>query len=101
MSDTYPLVSDAAREDISRRGQSLYDAQLKSRLEPEYVRRFVAIHVDTGEYAVARSSSEAVRAMRRRYPVDGRLYVRRVGDEPEYGLAARILTSDMIAAHPK
>lgn len=101
MSDSYPLVSDAAREDIFQRGQALYIAQLKSLLEPNYSRSFVAIHVDTGEYAVARSSSEAVRAMRRRYPADGRLYVRRVGDEPEYGLAARILTSDMIAAQPK
>jgi len=98
MSGSYPLVSDAALEDLSGRGQALYDAHLKSRLEPEHARRFVAIHVDTGKYAVARSSGEAVRAMRQRCPADGRLYVRRVGDEPEYGLAARILTSDMIAA---
>ncbi len=57
--------------------------------------------MDTGEYAVARSSGEAMRAMRRRHPADGRLYVRKIGSEPEWGLAARILTSDMIAAQQK
>lgn len=101
MSSPYPLVPDAALEDLSARGQAIYEAQLKSRLEPEHDRRFVAVHVDSGEYAVARSSAEAVRALRRLRPGDGRLYVRRIGSEPEYGLAARILQSDMIAAQQK
>jgi len=97
MTSSYPLVSEAALDDLSWRGQNLYET-LKAQIEPDYDRQFIAIHVDAGDYAISRTSGDAMRAMRQRHQADGRLYIRKIGSEPEYGLAARILESDMIAA---
>ncbi len=89
---TFPMVSDATLEELSARGLAIYDT-LRARLEPEHDREFIAIHVDSGDYEVARSTVEAVRALRQRRPADGRMFARKIGLEPEYGLAARILPS--------
>jgi hypothetical protein len=90
-----PLVAENVLEELSARGQAIYD-KLKSQLEPEHNNKFVAVHVDTGDYAIARSSGDAMRAMHKLHP-DSRLFIRKIGDEPEYGLTARILASDMPA----
>ncbi len=87
--------------DLSRQGLALYEAKIKALLEPQHDGQFVAIHVDTEDYAVGRSSSAATRALLKRHPVDGRLVVRKIGPEPEYGLAARLLAGEMMAAHQK
>ena len=86
----------SARGDVARRGRALYEAKLKAVLEPEYNNRFVAIHPDSGEYAVANSTGNAMRAIRQSRP-QGRLYLTKIGPEPEYGLAARILGSEAVA----
>ena len=99
--DLWPLVSEAALNELAERGQAIYEARLQRRLEADAPGQFVAIHVDTEDHAVARTSADAWRALRRRHPVGGRLFVRRIGDEPQSGLAARILQSDMVAARPK
>lgn len=80
--------------ELTRRGLALYDGKLKGLLEPDHNNEFVAIHVDSEDYAVARSSGDAMRAMPARHPMDGRLVIRRIGPEPEYGLAARILSGE-------
>ncbi len=95
------LVSDAMLTELSDRGQAIYAAKLQQTLEAEALNRFVAIHVDTEEYAVARTSAAAMRAMRQRFPADGRLFIRRIGSEPQYGLASRIIQSDMIEGRQK
>lgn len=87
--------------DLSRLGLAIYDQKLKSLLEPEYDNQFVAIHVDSGDYEVGRSSGAATQAILKRHPIDGRLVVRKIGSEPEYGLAARILAGEMMAGRRK
>ncbi len=86
-----PLVSEATLAELSNRGQAIYEADLRQKLEAGAITGFVAIHVDAREYAVARTSAAAMREMRRRFPADGRLFVRRIGSEPQYGLASRIV----------
>lgn len=93
---TSPLVSEATLIELSERGQAIYETDLRKKLEAEAHTGFVAIHIDAKEYAVARTSAAAMREMRRRFPADGRLFVRRIGSEPQYGLASRIIQSDMI-----
>ncbi len=84
----------SARGDAARRGRALYEAKLRALLELEYNNRFVAIHPDSGEYAVAASTGNAMRAIRKSRP-QGRLYLTKIGPEPEYGLTARILMAEM------
>ncbi len=95
------IFNEAGLREVSERGHALYDTTLKAQLEPEHNNRFVALHVDTGDYEVARTSAEATRAMQKRRPLDGRLYIRRIGPELEYGPAARLLMGEMMAAKSK
>jgi hypothetical protein len=82
-------------EELSERGLAIYDAKLKPLLEPQDNNRFVAIHVDTEDYATARFPGAATRLLLSRHAPDGRIVVRRIGSEPEYGLAARIMAGAM------
>lgn len=54
-----PTEEDMA--ELSTRGQAVYETK-KSLLEPEFNNQYVAIHVDTGDYAVAKTSAAATRA---------------------------------------
>ena len=56
----------------------------------------MAIHLGSGEYAVADSTGNAMRAMRKSRP-RGRLYLTKIRPELEYGLTARILMAEMMA----
>lgn len=80
--------------DITRRGLAVYDTKLKAELEPEYNNQFIAIEPDSEEYAIADSTGNAMRAMRKTHRAK-RLLLMKIGPEPEYGLAARILASEM------
>ncbi len=93
-------MTDEEQDILSRRGLAVYDEKLKPILEPEFDKKFVAIHVDTEDYAVAASSGDAMRAIRRRHP-DGWLVMKRIGNEPEWGLAARLLVGKMMAGQQK
>lgn len=91
--ETVPFVSQATRNEIAARGQTLYDTLLKSVLEGEHSNRYVVIHVDSGDYAVGRTFTEANRIMQTRYPGQGRLFGRKIGPEPDDdGFAARLRT---------
>lgn len=90
-------MADDALSDLSRRGLAIYDAKLRAILEPEQNNRYVAIHVPTADYAVGPSSGDAMRAMLQRRPADGQLVIRRIGPEPDYGLAARALAGELLA----
>jgi len=93
------IPTEAEMAELSTRGQAIYETK-KSLLEPEFNNQYVAIHVDTGDYAVAKSSASATRALHQRHP-PGRAYSRKIGNEPEYGLAARLLVGEMMAGRFK
>lgn len=78
---------------LSQRGIDIidiYENKLKALLEPAYNNHYVAIHIDSEEYEIARFRGAAMRAIRQRRP-EGFLVLMKIGLEPEYGLAARIL----------
>lgn len=88
-------------DELTQRGLAIYNHKLKAVLEPEYNNQFIAIHADSEDYTIADSTGNAMRAMRKIHAT-GRLLLMKIGPEPEYGLAARILASDMIAgSRPK
>lgn len=91
--NTASLVSEAYLEEVAVRGRAIYDAKLKSLLEPAHNNEFVVIHVDTEDYAVGPTFTHAKREMRQRHPLDGRLMGMKIGAEPEYELAKRLIAS--------
>ena len=83
--------------DLSERGLAIYEDKLKAILEPEMSGQYVAIHVPSSDFAVGRSSGDAMREILNRHPVDGQLVIRKIGPEPDYGMVARVLAGEMLA----
>lgn len=86
--------------EMTRRGMAIYDGKLKERLEPAHNNEFIAIHLDFEDYTLGRSTADAMRAMRKIYP-EGQLLLMKVGPEPEYGLAARLMAGELRAGRAK
>ena len=86
MLDIMPDQEEMERE--CKLGRSIYDDKLKAVLEPEYLGKVVAIHLATGEYAIATNSPHARRALRVRQP-SGIIYVTTVGPAPMNGMTMR------------
>jgi hypothetical protein len=87
------IPTEEMLEELSTLGSRIYDGRLKAVLEPVHDGEFVAIHVDSGDFEVAKTSGIATRALLKRFPIDGRLFIRKIGNEPEYSLAARLLAA--------
>ena len=95
--DTTEIPSQQELEEIARVGEAIYYEQFRDRLEPTNRGDFIAIHVDSGDYAIGKSSASATRELLRGRRPDGRIHIQRVGNEPDYALAARILAGELAA----
>ena len=96
MSNPLTTMTDEEHEALTNHGLAIYEDKLKPILEPALDNKYVAIHVDSEDYEVADSSGDAMRGMRKRRS-EGRLLMRRIGNEPEWGLAGRILAGELAA----
>ncbi len=94
------LVSEEYRRELVERGQAVYE-KLKPKLEPEFNGQHVVIHVDTEDYVVAKLPTLASHEMFRRRPVDGRLFGRKIGPEPDTDRVAQIAALEMLAERRK
>src|SRR5436190_24179078 len=93
-------IDEATLNEIERKGSAIYE-RLRPEIEAEHLNEFIAIHVETGDYSIGKSAGQASRAMRITHPPDGRMFVRKIGEEPEYGLAARIMAGEMMTRSKK
>ncbi len=93
-----PSEDETAR--LCARGREIYDSKLKAILEPTYNGKIVAIHLETGDYAVAGNSPFARRALRLRKP-SGLIFVTDVGPAPLDGLTWRMMGSHMLSGRGK
>ena len=82
--------------DLTRRGLAVYESKLKAKLEPDYNNQFIAIEPDSEEYAIADSTGNAMRAIRKTHTAK-RLLLMKIGPEPETELAIRILGAEALA----
>lgn len=87
--------------EINQLGSEIYETRLRTLVEAEFDGQYVAIHVDTGDYETAKNRTYAARNLLKRHPIDGRIYVRKIGNEPDYVLAARIMAGEMMAGQMK
>lgn len=65
-------------EEFARRGESIYDHDLRSLLEPDHIGEFVAIDIETGAHEVDSNSMAATDCLYARVP-DAQPWMRRVG----------------------
>ncbi len=69
------------REAAAQTGECLYEARLKSILEPSHNGKLVAIHLPTKEYFIGESLIEASNRLREKYSEagPGEIYIRGIG----------------------
>ena len=65
--------------DLAERALEIYSSRLREQLEPEHNGEAVAIHVDSGDFALGRGHMEAMRHLRSRHARDGRIVILTVG----------------------
>lgn len=92
MSTRPDLLSEEELSAQSQRALAIYTEKLKPVLEPAQNGSTVAIHLDTGDYAVAATSPGARQTLRARHP-NGPIATMTVGPETNFQLAYRILAS--------
>jgi hypothetical protein len=67
-----------SREEFSRRGDEIYERQLRSLLEPGNEGKFVAIDIETGNYEVDANELAASDRLISRIP-SAQIWLRRIG----------------------
>src|SRR5262245_12462093 len=80
------MISDESHV-VAKKFKAMYRDQLKGKLEPENVNRFVAIEPDSGDYFIGDTFGESVAAARAAHP-DRLSFVIRVGHAVALHIAA-------------
>jgi hypothetical protein len=86
-------MEDPTLSPLAQKGCELYESRLRALLEPGHSGKAVAIHVATGDYEVARTHSQAARALLERHPPDGGIVTLTIGPptEADLRLATRVV----------
>lgn len=71
-------TSALSRTEIVRRGEEIYERDLRSRLEPASNGQFLVLDIDTGEYELDSDETLALRRAMTKHP-DGIRFIKRVG----------------------
>jgi hypothetical protein len=69
-----------SKEEFARRGEAIYESEIRSQLEAENDRKIVAIDIETGAFEVADEPRIAVERLYDRYP-DAQPWMRRIGKD--------------------
>jgi hypothetical protein len=75
MSANQPRYS---KEEFVRRGDAIFESEIRAKLSRENPRSFVAIDIETGAYEVDADEMTASKRLRDRVP-DAQIWMRRVG----------------------
>ena len=75
-------------DEIVKRGQALYDEEIRPKVEAENKGKFLVINVETGEYEMDADDVAAAKRAKSRFP-DAPLFSMRVGYPGAYRLGGR------------
>ena len=67
-----------SRDEIGKRGSTLYQSELSQRFDSSDFGKFMAIDVETGEYEIADDAADASDQLWEKKP-DAQVYVERIG----------------------
>lgn len=85
--------SEEELDRIGHAGEAIYQERLKAILEPAYDGQVVALHLESGDYELARTSSAAWKALRARQP-EGPYFLRDIGISPWDELSMRMAATE-------
>ncbi len=80
--------SDHTAREVVRRGQDIYERDIRPKVEPDFEGKFIVVDVVTGDYVIADSDSEAFDLAEAKHP-DGVHYVARIGHRAPYRIGSR------------
>jgi hypothetical protein len=83
-----PAGNRRTQEEIVRKGQELYEREIRARVESQHHGRILAIDSETGDYEIADELLDAVRGLRQRCP-GAVAYILRIGYPAVYTMGAR------------
>lgn len=84
-------TSSYTADEIIRRGQEIYDREIRPQVETNHKGKLLVINVETGEYEMDADDLAAAKRAKARFP-DAALFTMRVGYPAAYRLGARIAT---------
>ena len=70
-------------EEIVRRGQALYDQQIRAQVETSHPGEFLVLDIETGDYETDRNELAGLKRAKAKNP-DAALYILRVGESTAY-----------------
>ena len=70
-----------------------FPAILRAQMEQKYLGKFIAVDIDSGDYALGEKPIEAIAAIRAKRP-EALVYVARIGQETAYTLGGTIAARD-------
>jgi len=73
-----PLRPRYSKEEFARRGEEIFERDIRAQLKGIPARHFVLIDIETGDFEVDESELAAADRLRARRP-DGQVWMRRVG----------------------
>jgi hypothetical protein len=79
-----------SKEEFARRGNEIYESQVRSQIEADNYGKIVAIDIETGAFEIANTPIEATDRLYERYP-DAQLWVIRIGHRGVYRFGSRSL----------
>ncbi len=80
----------AAAEEIARRGQEIYERDIRSGVEPQHTGEFLVVDVTTGDYELSPDEAEAFCRAEEKNP-EGLFYLMRVGHRAAHRIGGRFL----------
>jgi hypothetical protein len=83
------LQAALSKEEIARRGEQIYEQQIRSQVESDFDGKVIAIDVETGEYEIDDYSFPAADRLRARCP-DALVYAKRIGYDAVYALGGTL-----------
>ena len=77
-------------EEITRRGEELYEQSLRARVETEeYIGKIIAIDIETGEYEIGNDIIATGRCLLAKHP-DAATWTKRIGYNSVYALGGTL-----------
>jgi hypothetical protein len=79
-------------EEIVQRGQTLYEQEIRAKVEPEHRGKYLVLNVETGEFEIDVDDLAASKRARDRFP-NSPLFTVRIGYPTAYRLGGRFHVS--------
>jgi hypothetical protein len=83
-------TSALARSEIVRRGEEIYERDLRSQLEPASNGQFLVLDIDTGEYELDPDETLALQRAISKHPT-GTRFIKRVGFSTAHRLGGKFV----------